>query len=108
MDAGMSTLNLLQLDLTDECPLFCSHCSNSSGPRFESALKYDTVEANVTDAAELGCTDVVLSGGEPLRYASFDRLLSLCKALGMRTTVFTTGIRNKNTRLPIADFEWRG
>ena len=30
MGERMSSLDLLQLDLTDECPLFCSHCSNSS------------------------------------------------------------------------------
>jgi MoaA/NifB/PqqE/SkfB family radical SAM enzyme len=106
MGRRMPPLDLLQLDLTDECPLFCSHCSNSSGPRFTSALPFDAVESALLDAASLGCGEVILSGGEPLQYPPFGELLSLCNALGMKVTAFTTGIRDKATRLSISDLEW--
>ena len=102
----MTRLDLLQIDLTDECPLFCSHCSNSSGPQLESALRYSVVEEAVLDAAHLGCQDITLSGGEPLRYADLSRILALCRKLGMNSTIFTTGVRDKNTRLPLRGSEW--
>jgi MoaA/NifB/PqqE/SkfB family radical SAM enzyme len=103
---GEAKLDLAQFDLTDECPLFCSHCSNSSGPQLTAALEYGAVERAVVDAAELGCQNFIFSGGEPLRYAGLPRLLALCKRFGIRSTIFTTGVRNKETRLPLRAVEW--
>ncbi len=103
----MPKLDLLQLDLTDECPLYCAHCSNSSGPKFTSSLSYETAGRLLKDAAALGCRMIVLSGGEPLRYPNLAQSIALCRDLGMRTAIFTTGIRDKKTRLPITAAEWR-
>jgi MoaA/NifB/PqqE/SkfB family radical SAM enzyme len=99
-------LDLVQFDLTDECPLFCSHCSNSSGPQLRSALRYEVVERALVDAAELGCRNSTFSGGEPLRYADLAGLLAACRELGISSTIFTTGIHDKTTRLPLSKEEW--
>jgi MoaA/NifB/PqqE/SkfB family radical SAM enzyme len=99
-------LELVQFDLTDECPLFCLHCSNSSGPKLRSALGYAAAEQAIADAEELGCRNFIFSGGEPLRYADLAGLLALCKDLGVATTIFTTGIHDTKTRLPMVVQEW--
>jgi MoaA/NifB/PqqE/SkfB family radical SAM enzyme len=102
----MTRLDLLQIDLTDECPLFCSHCSNSSGPKLKSALRPAQAREAILDAAHLGCRDVILSGGEPLRYNELSGLLALCRKLELNATIFTTGIRDKRTRLPLSSRNW--
>lgn len=102
----MMELDLLQVDLTDECPLFCSHCSNSSGPRLSSKIQVTAVEEAILDAFHLGCRNVVFSGGEPLRYAELPRLLALCKRADLISTIFTTGIRDLGNRLPISCEDW--
>jgi MoaA/NifB/PqqE/SkfB family radical SAM enzyme len=99
-------LDLVQFDLTDECPLFCRHCSNSSGPQLRSALTYDAVGQAIADAAGLGCRAFTFSGGEPLRYPDLIRLLTLCRELAVSSTLFTTGVRDTRTRLPMSESEW--
>src|SRR5258707_1547821 len=103
----MKRLDLLQIDLTNECPLFCAHCSNSSGPAAVDALNCDVVERALLDASHLGCQTIIFSGGEPLRYRQLERLIRFCEALGMQTTLFTTGIRDNHSRRPLSLMEWK-
>ena len=100
-------LRLLQVDLTDECPLFCAHCSNSSGPARTTHFPIKSVRKLLDEACKLGLEKIVFSGGEPLRYPHLEEALSASKASGIPTTIFTTGIRNKVTRLPISMQDWR-
>jgi len=102
----MRRLELLQIDVTQECPLHCSHCSNSSGPSVFQALPLSSVLAAISDAADFGCKSITLSGGEPLLYAGLSELLTHCRYLGFETTAFTTGIRDKRTRGPLSAKEW--
>jgi len=99
-------LNLVQFDLTDECPLLCRHCSNSSGPHVKSGLLHKTVERAILDAINLGCRNFVFSGGEPLCYVDLPRLLSACHEYRVSPAIFTTGIRDKSARLPLSDEDW--
>jgi MoaA/NifB/PqqE/SkfB family radical SAM enzyme len=103
----MTRLDLLQIDLTEECPLFCSHCSNSSGPGLKSAIRPAKARETILDAARLGCRDIIFSGGEPLRYSDLSELLSLCGKLELNSTIFTTGIRDIRSRLPLSSENWR-
>jgi MoaA/NifB/PqqE/SkfB family radical SAM enzyme len=99
-------LDSVQFDLTDECPLFCRHCSNSSGPQVKSALGLATVERAVEDAIKLGCRNIVFSGGEPLRYGGLERLIARTSSSGCCSTIFTTGIRSKTDRIHLSNSEW--
>jgi len=99
-------LDLIQFDLTDQCPLFCSHCSNSSGPQLRLALGHHFVEMALADAVDLGCRNVTFSGGEPLCYVHLAAILVECQKRRVATTLFTTGIRDKGTRLSLGDSEW--
>src|SRR5216684_3607437 len=95
-------LKLLQIDLTDECPLFCAHCSNSSGPARNTHFPVHKLLEILEEARNLGLEKLIYSGGEPLRYAHLDEALSAAKCAGIPATIFTTGIRSKETRLPIS------
>jgi MoaA/NifB/PqqE/SkfB family radical SAM enzyme len=105
---GMSDpqIDIVQFDLTDECPLFCSHCSNSSGPRINTAIKFENLSLTVQQAMDLGCREFVLSGGEPLRYAELPEVLRLLKTNHLGSSIFTTGIRDKTSRTPLDVIEW--
>jgi MoaA/NifB/PqqE/SkfB family radical SAM enzyme len=103
----MTSLELLQIDLTDECPLFCSHCSNSSGPGLKTAIRPAKAREAILDAARLSCRDIIFSGGEPLRYSDLSGLLALCRKLGLNAKIFTTGIRDIKGRLPLSSESWR-
>ncbi len=100
-------LRLLQVDLTDECPLFCVHCSNSSGPARNTHFPIETLLAVIAEARELGLERIVFSGGEPLRYPHLDSALAAAKTAGVSTAIFTTGIRDNKTRLPVSVKDWR-
>jgi MoaA/NifB/PqqE/SkfB family radical SAM enzyme len=50
---------------------------------------------------------LVYSGGEPLRYPDLEEALSVAKAGGTPATIFTTGIADKKTRLPVSAGRWR-
>ena len=100
-------LKLLQVDVTEECPLFCAHCSNDSGPTHIAHFPIRRLVGIIDEAKDLGLERVVFSGGEPLRYPHLSGALSAAKAAGVAATIFTTGIRDKTTRLPISVADWR-
>jgi MoaA/NifB/PqqE/SkfB family radical SAM enzyme len=100
-------LKLLQIDLTDECPLFCAHCSNSSGPGCNAHFPIRKLLEIIREAIGLGLEKLIYSGGEPLCYRHLDEALSAAHFAGIPTAIFTTGIQSKKTRLPISANEWR-
>jgi MoaA/NifB/PqqE/SkfB family radical SAM enzyme len=100
-------LKLLQIDLTDDCPLFCGHCSNSSGPGRNTHFPIENLLDIVRGAKDLGVEVVVYSGGEPLRYPNLEEACLAAKSHGLPVTIFTTGIADKKTRLPVSVERWR-
>jgi len=103
----MLPLELIQFDLTEECPLSCRHCSNSSGPlrtkRFPPYRLFELLE----QAAKIGVKNIVFSGGEPLCYPALAPALRMARRLRLPVTIFTTGIRDKKTRGAIDTQEWK-
>src|SRR5271163_3900932 len=103
---GKPKLDIVQFDLTDECPLFCSHCSNSSGPQIKTAIEFEHLKLAIQQAMHLGCREFVLSGGEPLRYANLPGVFRVLKTNRVGSSMFTTGIRDKTNRTPLNVIEW--
>lgn len=99
-------LKLLQIDLTDECPLFCTHCSNSSGPSRETHFPINKLLEIIKEGAALGVRSIVYSGGEPLCYPQLSEALSTAQCFRIETIMFTTGIEDRKTRLPIGLDRW--
>jgi MoaA/NifB/PqqE/SkfB family radical SAM enzyme len=106
MDRKAPALKLLQIDLTDECPLFCVHCSNDSGPLRKTHFPIEALARILMQAKGLGAESVVYSGGEPLRYPHLEQAVSAATSLGLTSTIFTTGIDNDVSRLEVESSRW--
>jgi MoaA/NifB/PqqE/SkfB family radical SAM enzyme len=102
----MEKLRLLQIDLTDECPLFCSHCSNSSGPSRRLTFPFTSLKAVIVQAGMLEVETLVFSGGEPLCYPQVHDALLCAQSQAIPVTLFTTGITDASSRLPISVADW--
>ncbi len=102
----MPSLELLQIDVTEECPLSCGHCSNSSGPSKTTQFPLKKLIELFEQAAVMGVRRVVLSGGEPLCYPALETAIKSAHALKLNVTIFTTGTRDTRTRVPIELREW--
>lgn len=92
-------LRKIEIELTSECIVGrrsrgkgCLHCSLKAGTGKSSYLDGRTVVETLKDAAQLGATVVVFTGGEPSQHPDFVDLLSDAKALGLSTRVYTTGV----------------
>lgn len=72
-------LNKLYLHVTWSCPLRCTHCYAEGGVRKSVELEPEQLVQIVQDACAARFRSVVVTGGEPLAYAGFERL---CQQLG--------------------------
>lgn len=89
------TPHVTTVAITYNCQCSCRHCSaahlQQEVRRNRSAMKYEELHDAICQAVDLGCTCVVLTGGEPLLY---DRVFDLIAAVDRRRsvcTVFTNG-----------------
>lgn len=94
-------VNALQLpvngtiELTDRCPLDCTHCYNNLPMDDASARKREMTTADVKrvmdELTELGCVWLLLSGGEIFARHDFLELYTYAKSKGFLVTLFTNG-----------------
>lgn len=76
-----NNLNKLYLHLTFDCPLHCAHCYADGGLRKMEELSPSGFAKIIQEAADRCFRTVVVTGGEPLVYFGFDRLLSLVEGI---------------------------
>lgn len=80
--------------LTEECDKACPHCFNTWDPHMNAgAIRLDCAAASdlLAVAARRGLKHVALTGGEPLLHDGAVGLIAALAALGLRTTLFTSG-----------------
>jgi len=83
----------LLAELTHRCPLRCPYCSNPLDlVRAEGELSTDEWKRAFTQARELGVLQLGLSGGEPLVRKDLEDLARHARALGLYTTLVTSGL----------------
>jgi MoaA/NifB/PqqE/SkfB family radical SAM enzyme len=100
-------LRLLQVDVTNECPLLCTHCSNNAGPGQRKEFPVLRLLTVLAEAKQLGAETLVISGGEPLRYSQLFTILSGAVELQLQTVMYTTGIRDITSRLSVQHTVWK-
>jgi pyrroloquinoline quinone biosynthesis protein E len=99
----------LLAEITHRCPLHCPYCSNPLamvGSRDELPTA-DWLRV-LTQARELGVLQLGLSGGEPLVRGDVEELAAHAHALGLYTTLVTSGVgltRARATKLRDAGLE---
>ena len=88
----MGALCELVLELTDQCPQNCMHCSSSSGVASNHHLDPGVALRIIREAHALGATQVSLGGGEPTSSPILDAVLTRIAAFGVDAEVFTSGV----------------
>jgi MoaA/NifB/PqqE/SkfB family radical SAM enzyme len=95
LPSAARTPHVTTLAITYDCQCSCLHCSATHSQeevrRNQSAMAYEELKDAICQTVDLGCTCVVLTGGEPLLY---DRIFDLIGAVDKRRsvcTIFTNG-----------------
>lgn len=83
------SLRYLMLEVTDRCNLRCRHCY--LGEAGGDDLRWETAEAVIDGAEELGLLRLIVTGGEPLLYSHFDRLNDSLAGRSFRSILVTNG-----------------
>lgn len=89
-------LENIKIELTDNCPLDCLHCSSNASVEGKVFLNVNVVKNVIQDAKRYGLKKIVFSGGEPLLYPQIYELISFCSNLEIKTTLYSTGIDSIN------------
>jgi len=109
-------LESLTIELTERCHNDCIHCCINLPADDDAARRREMTTAQIKDvirqAADLGCLQLHLTGGEPLLRPDFEALYIYARRLGLPVLLFTNG-RPLTTRLadlfaripPLADIE---
>lgn len=84
-------LKELKLELTQQCPLACVHCSTDSHRLRSSSLDEETVLRLLREGAALGVEKVAFSGGEPLLVPYLPTVVRQAQTLGIHSSVYTCG-----------------
>lgn len=84
------------IELTNRCPLECSHCYNNLPMNDHDArrreLTTDEVFKLLDELAEAGCLWILFTGGEILARRDFFDIYEYAKRKGFLITLFTNGI----------------
>jgi len=88
----MYKLELALWEITSKCNLKCTHCINNSGMHSdESDLTTQEGLSLIEQLHELGCKNVVLSGGEPFLRKDWSIFAQKIQSLGMGLHFMTNG-----------------
>jgi len=84
------------IELTNRCPLDCSHCYNNlpmdDGEARTRELSLDELKRVMDELADLGCLWLLLTGGEIFARHDFLDLYTYAKRKGFLVTLFTNGV----------------
>ncbi|UCE23412.1 MAG: radical SAM protein [Candidatus Zixiibacteriota bacterium] len=78
-------------EITFACNMRCLHCGTSAGTVRPEELSTDEALALIDELAELGCTAITLSGGEPLLRKDWRDLARHIKKRGVRVALISNG-----------------
>src|ERR671929_952120 len=83
----------LLAELTHRCPLHCPYCSNPLElTRSNAEISTEDWKRVFSEARELGVLQLGLSGGEPLVRRDLPELVAHARALGLYSTLVTSGL----------------
>ncbi|TCZ64903.1 pyrroloquinoline quinone biosynthesis protein PqqE [Roseicella aquatilis] len=92
-DATPAAPLALLAELTHRCPLRCPYCSNPVNlTRVAEELDTATWARVFHEAAELGCLQVHLSGGEPTARRDIPDVVRAASEAGLYTNLITSGV----------------
>lgn len=88
-------LKEIKIELTNKCYRNCRHCS-SNGIQDETSsieLSINDVKRIINECHKMDIKKIVFTGGEPLLYTQLPDLISLSKAHGISTSIYSFAFR---------------
>ena len=84
----------INLDLTTACNFSCPHCVDSEITNTGGYLDMEMVKESLETLKSHGLLSVILlGGGEPTLYKTFDEIVRHIKSLGLQLGIVTNGSR---------------
>lgn len=83
---------ILDIAITGRCNLDCKHCYWGQDKFEYKDIKFNTLKKVIEESFKLGVFHVILTGGEPLLYKKFTKLLKLLYFYRFRISIVTNGI----------------
>jgi radical SAM protein with 4Fe4S-binding SPASM domain len=80
------------LDVTAACQLRCRHCCTDSTSKLDKELGREEIFAVLDQVKQLGVTQLVISGGEPLLRPELSQILFRARELALTVTLLTNGL----------------
>ena len=89
----------LCFEIIQKCPNNCMFCSSNSDFQKNNIIDFAVIKRTIDFfMANGGIKEISLSGGEPLLHPNIIQIISYCHSLGMRTTLYTSGIIENSDR----------
>ncbi len=83
--------------LTNRCNLSCRHCLFASSPASRDTLSRDVLNQALNQACDLGCRLFYFTGGEPLIYPDFSKIVSdILQRQECHVVILTNGLLLEN------------
>jgi MoaA/NifB/PqqE/SkfB family radical SAM enzyme len=77
------------ISITEECPNRCIHCALPD-TKNKASLEHSTIKNVIDQAVDMGATQIIFDGGEPMIYEGLEDLVAYVPK-GAISTVFTSG-----------------
>lgn len=91
----------LCFEVIKTCPNNCLFCSSCSSPDATTIISFDLFKQTIDHFISLGgIEEISLSGGEPLLHPNIFEMIEYCKEKGIRTVLFTSGIKRRTELSP--------
>lgn len=88
----------LCFEVIKTCPNNCLFCSSCSSIDATTIIPFELFKQTIDHFISLGgIEEISLSGGEPLLHPDIFKMIAYCKEKGIRTVLFTSGIKRKNS-----------
>ena len=82
----------ITIEITQQCPNHCLHCSSLSSNYKTFCLSFEKVTELINDAVVLGCKTINLSGGEPFVHPEITQIVDYIFEKGLHCYIYTSGI----------------
>ena len=86
------SLNEISIEIIQQCPNNCLHCSSNSCWGATHVMPYDLVRETIHSAVELGAKTICLSGGEPFLHPNIVDIAKDVYELGAQCVIYSSGI----------------
>ena len=82
----------VHLQVTNECPLKCRHCSQVSREPRENELTFEEISHLISDLSEMGTKEICFSGGDPFCREDFINIVNIAVRRGLSVSISCSGL----------------